>query len=47
LKVLYERVQKGDLDGAHMLAAMPLASMTTTSDVQIISHLPCPTMAQV
>ena len=36
-KVLYERVQKGDLDGAHMLAAMPLASMTTTSDVQIIS----------
>ena len=27
-KLLYTRVQKGELDGAQMLAAMPLASMT-------------------
>lgn len=36
-KVLYERVQKGELDGAHMLAAMPLASTIATSGTQIIS----------
>ena len=30
-KLLYTRVQKGELDGAQMLAAMPLASMTEKS----------------
>lgn len=37
-KVLYDRVAGGELDGAHMLAAMPLGSMTgITGNKEIIA----------
>lgn len=45
-KVLFDRVVTGELDGAHMLAAMPLVAATGTSTAaEIISPLTCPTTA--